>query len=488
MPPLDDIVDKYALLESLEEKDKRFARESLLAFTRYTKPDYVVNWHHRLMCDYLDRFIRGDITRLMVFTAPGHGKSELTSRRLPAFLHGRFPDAEIMAASYSLSLANDMTADVQRIMDSEEYHAIFPGVRIPPPGSRDSLYARKQEEHHIIGRRGKYRGQGVGGAFTGKRARYIVIDDPIKGRQDADSPAFRDYLYSWYSSDLRSRLRSGGGQILITLTRWHDDDIAQRLLDLAKRDKDADQWTVLILPAFRENMDFADDPRELGGVLWPEAFPLSELNAIKASDPRGFNALYQQRPTAQEGNIFKREYWKYYRQLPDRFDVEIQSWDMAVKGKETGSRTVGLVMAKKGADKYVLDVVKGHMEFPIACNAVVALSAKWPKTHRKLVEDKANGPAVIATLQRRVSGLVPVAPDGDKVARANAVSADCESGNVWLPDPSLAPWVNDFVNELADFPNSKFNDQVDAFTQALSELRKIQPAYAPLSGHSGVMF
>lgn len=464
------------------------ARSGLLNFTTFTKRDYRVNWHHKLTCAYLNRWWKGEIQNLMIFQPPGHGKSELTSRRLPAFLHGRFPDAEIMAGSYSASLADDMTADVQRIMDTPEYATVFPNSRIIGPNKRDPIFDRNSQEHHILGRRGKYRGQGVGGAFTGKRARFQIIDDPIKGRQDADSIAFRDYLWRWYANDFRSRGSIDGCQRLMTLTRWHEDDLAGRCLEVMRTDPDADKWVILNLPAICEEISLGD-PRQIGEVLWPSVYPMSELLAIRANDPRGFTALYQQRPSAQEGNIFKREWWKYYRQLPERLDVEIQSWDMAVKGKETGSRTVGIVLGRKGADKYVLDVVKGHMEFPAACNAVVSLSSKHPRTYKKLIEDKANGPAVIATLQRRVSGLVPLPPDGDKVARANAVSPDVEAGNVYLPDPSIAAWVHDFVNELADFPNGKFNDQVDAFSQGLAELRKMGVAHKPISGHgTGTVF
>jgi len=163
----------------------------------------------------------------------------------------------------------------------------------------------------------------------------------------------------------------------------------------------------------------------------------------------------------------KRNWWQYYRQTPDRFDEVIQSWDMAFKDTKTADFVVGQVWGRKGADKYLLDQVRDRMDFPATVQAVRSLSAKWPQARNKLVEDKANGPAVIATLKNEIPGLIAVNPEGGKVVRAQAASPDIEAGNVYLPDPSVAPWVHDFIEECAAFPNGANDDQVDAMTQAL---------------------
>lgn len=169
--------------------------------------------------------------------------------------------------------------------------------------------------------------------------------------------------------------------------------------------------------------------------------------------------------------MFKRSWWQFYRQPPNQFDEIIQSWDMSFKETKEGSYVVGQIWGRKGADKYLLDQVRDRMDFPATIQAVRSLSAKWPQAHAKLVEDKANGPAVIATLRREISGLIPVEPQGSKEARAAAVSSDIEAGNVYLPDPSIASWIHDFIEELSVFPNGANDDQCDGATQGLLRLR-----------------
>lgn len=472
-----------------EEALIRARRGEILPFTKLTFPGYQISWHHRLMGQYLNDFLAKKIRRLMVFMPPRHGKSEKTSRRLPAMIHGLYPNDEVMAASYSAELASDMTVDVQRIMDHPAYHEIFPRSRIVPEGTT-SKYTRSKKEHELIPielpdkqfwiPRGSYRSAGVGGAFTGRGADWLLIDDPLKNREEADSKTIRDGVFKWYQSSARTRME-GEGSILITMTRWHPDDLAGRLLELAKSDPEADQWVVLSLPAIKDKeADY--DPRELGEALWPEKFPTSALSKLKASGEREWQSLYQQNPTNPEGSLIKREWFKFFKE-PPKMDIEIQSWDFAVKDKDGADYTVGLVIGRKGVDKFVLDMVRARMNFPAACQSVVTLSGKWPKTYKKLIEDKANGPAVLDTLKKRVAGLVAVEPNGDKVARLNAVAPDVESGNVYLPDPSTAPWVHTFIQEVCDFPNATHDDIVDAFSQGLFELRKSGPVYAPIAGH-----
>jgi predicted phage terminase large subunit-like protein len=507
------LIDRALLLAEAEEHKREIfrarARRGTLAFTRYTMPTYDVNWHHRLTCRYLNMFLRKEISRLMVFQPPRHGKSELTSRRLPALIHGIYPNDEILAASYNSTLADDMTEDVQKIMDTPAYQELFPMSRITPEG-KVSRYKRTKNEHLLIPMErtkeglwipanrdsdpaavwrptGSYRSAGVGGSFTGRGGDWFLIDDPIKNRQDADSKAYRDNLYKWYTSSARTRME-GYGQILLTVTLWHEDDIANRLMRLMKEDPNADQWVVLRLPALAEDSEqyprHPEDPRAIGEALWPGKFDERNLMGLKASvGSRDWASLYQQRPTAPEGALIKREWIKYYKQLPTGLEVQVQSWDFAVKDKEGSDFTVGGVLGKKGADKYLIDMTRGRMNFPAACDAVRLLSGKHPKAYRKLIEDKANGPAVIQTLKKQVPGLIAVEPQGDKVARLNAVAPDFEAGNVYLPDPSICPWVKDVVDELCSFPNGAHDDIVDMLSQGLVELRRQGTPRAPITGH-----
>lgn len=467
-----ETIDQGYLSELKRRMTIERARRQLLAFTLYTKPDYQVNWHHRLTCQYLNRFVNREITRLMVLQPPGHGKSELTSRRLPAFLHGIYPDDEIMAASYSANLARDMTADVQRIMDGPEYQEIFPGSKITPPGSRDPVHDRNMDEHHVVRRLGKYRGQGIGGSFTGKRAAWILIDDPIKGRQEADSPAFRKFLGDFYNNDLRNRLRIGGGSILLTQTCWHQDDLAHRLQALAQADPNADQWTVVKLPALREDLSNREDPRELGGVLWPEAFPLKELLAMKSGDPRGFSALFQQRPTLPESSLFKREWWKRHDVVPTDVIRKAMFIDCANKVGISNDYTVMATWAETPQTYYLTRLWRKKVTFPDLVRACIdQYHAERP--HAVVIEDAANGTPLIQELRAKTTLPVVVWPCENKVIKATRAQPTVESGRCSLPKND--PNVGDFIDEHEIFPNGTNDDTVDTTGMMCDYFRNDKP-------------
>lgn len=460
------------MVPNLKLVKQEIARRSLLDFTTYTFPGYETNWHHELLCSKLDQLISRKITRLMVFMPPRHGKSELGSRRLPAYALGKNPDESIIAASYSADLASRMNRDVQRVIDLPEYRDLFPETELYGKNIRTvahGAYLRNSEIFEVVGRRGLYRSAGVGGGITGMGCTFGIIDDPIKNRAEADSQTFRNTIWDWYTSTFYTRLEKNA-VILVILTRWHEDDLAGRLLAQAKADPTADQWEVVDLQAIKD-VDKPGDPREFGEALWPGKYTIEDLNRIKAVvGSRDWEALYQQRPAPADGNIINRGWWQYYKQRPSDFDEIIQSWDCAFKDKDTSDFVVGQVWGRKGANKYLLDQVRARMNLPATMSAIESLSAKWPEARAKLVEDKANGTAVIQMLRNQVGGLIPVEPEGGKVVRAQAVTADIEAGNVYLPDPSMAPWIHDFVEECSAFPNGAHDDQVDAMSQALTRL------------------
>lgn len=469
---------------------KKQARQGkILSFTKYTYDEYEINWHHKVLAQYLNKFIKKEIKRLVVFMPPRHGKSELTSRRLPALIHGYYPNDEILLAAYNGTLASDMIVDVQRIMDSQKYKDIFPHISITPENAA-SKYSRTKTEHELIpyidptnnaqfNYRGSMKAAGVGGTFTGLGGNWVLIDDPVKNREDADSFAYREMVYKWYASTLRTRLEKNAS-ILITMTRWHEDDLAGRLLKLMKEDPKADQFTVLSLPAIKVDDSNIHDSRQIGEALWPNKYDINEIETIKASvGAREFSSLYQQSPVSEGGNLVQEKWFKFYVQRPVKFDMIIQSWDFAVKDKATSDFTVGQVWGRIGTDKYLLDQIRGRFDFPTACQKVIELSNKYPDCRKKMIEGKANGPAIIQTLRKHISGLVEVEPRGDKVARLHAVSPEFESGHIYLPDKSICPWIGDYLNEMLAFPTGTNDDQVDATTQAIDELisqdRTIQP-------------
>jgi predicted phage terminase large subunit-like protein len=206
-------------------------------------------------------------------------------------------------------------------------------------------------------------------------------------------------------------------------------------------------------------------------LLWPERFGQEEVEALKRTmGSYAAAGQLQQRPAPAAGGILKRHWWKFYREAPRPFSEVIQSWDCAFKDTRTSDFVVGQVWGRHGADKYLLDQVRGRMDCPATIQAVKRLSEKWPQTQAKLVEDKANGPAVIATLKHEIVGLIAVNPEGGKEVRAHAVSPQIEAGNVYLPDPTIAPWIGGFLDECAAFPNGAYDDQVDAMSQALVRL------------------
>jgi predicted phage terminase large subunit-like protein len=405
----------------------------------------------------------------MVFLPPRHGKSEFISRYSTAWILGKFPDTRIILTSYEADFAASWGRKSRDLL--EEFGPSLFGVEVSSKSSAANRW-------DIEGHEGGMVTAGVNGPITGKGADIGIIDDPVKNDQEAMSATYQERTYEWYKSTFRTRLHKGGAIILI-MTRWHENDLAGKLL--AAQEEDGEKWDVVSLTAIAEEGDALG--REPGEPLCPELFTLEALENIKkAVGAFWWAALYQQRPSPAEGGILKRNWWKYYRQAPEKFEEVIQSWDMSFKDFNTSDYVVGQVWGRKGADKYLLDQVRARLDFPATVQAVRNLTSKWPQARAKLVEDKANGTAVIATLKNEISGLIPVNPEGGKIVRAQAVSPDIEAGNVYLPDPTIAPWIHDFVEECAAFPNGAHDDQVDAMSQALHRLTKrkhIGPVHKP---------
>lgn len=462
------------LIRLLREEAIDLARKDILPFTVYTKRDYHVGWHHRALCRYLNRFANREIKRLIVTFPPRHGKSELVSRRLPAFLLGRYPDAQVISASYGADLASRMNRDVQRIIDTKEYRDIFPDTRLNERNVRadaEGKFLRNSELFEVVGQKGTYRCAGVGGGITGMGADFLIIDDPIKNQEEADSSVYREKVWEWFASTAYTRLEKEAG-VLITLTRWHEDDLAGRLIAQAKADPTADQYVLVNFPAIKEE-ECEYDPREIGEALWPEKYDLARLNAIKANvGSRVWNALYQQRPAAAEGNIVKRDWLRFWDTLPRQIEEQIISVDATFTGKATSDFVAMQVWGRWGAQKYLLDQRYARMGITDTIHALLALCEKWPDAKLKLIENKANGPAIEDLLKQKVSGIVLWEPNGDKVARMNAVCPQLEAGNVFFPMPARQPWVDGLIDELVSFPNAAHDDRCDALTQALLRLEE----------------
>lgn len=442
------------------------ARRDFSYFIDYDSDFRDSEGHHLDVLDEtLMKVSRGELTRVIVTMPPRHGKSERVSKKFPAWHVGQHPDDEIIVCSYSLDLSRDFSRIARDTLKNQ--NELFEYNVDPNKESAESW--------GIEGHRGGVNAAGVGGPITGKGARIAIVDDPFKNAEEANSEVIRQKVWDWYTSTLYTRL-TPDGRIIVVQTRWHEDDLVGRLLKKEKEDIENDEhegerWTVINFPAIAEDNDYLG--RKPGEPLWPGyGFDLEKLKKIKSDvGSYVFNALYQQRPSAMEGAMLKRHWWQYYTFDPTKakFDELLQSWDCTFKDSDGSDFVVGQVWGRIGADKYLLDQVRDRMDINATMQAIVNLSAKWPKATLKLIEDKANGPAVIQMLRRKIGGMVPVNPEGGKMARVSAVAPEIEAGNVYLP--SGKPWVQDFIEECAAFPKGANDDQVDCMSQALNRLQ-----------------
>ena len=438
----------------------QFAREFLGAYCVAIQPNYRIYRHHQKLIDALERVYHGECLRLIIVMPPRHGKSLTATKIFPSWWLGRNPWDEIIIASYGADLARDFGRYVRNALMSDMHKAIFPESVLSPDSTAQGRFNTTEGGGLIA--------VGRGGTMTGRGGKLILLDDLFKDRKEAENATIRKSVWTWYQSVVRTRLAPGGA-IIATNTRWHEDDHIGRILEQAKQlDAEDNEWEILKLPAIDED----------GNALWPEAYSIDELMRIKKEiGSREFEALYQQNPTPAEGGMIKRSWIKFYKEIPAKFNIALQSWDMTFKGSDGSDFVVGQAWGACGGDSYLIDQVRGRMDFPSTIAAFRAFTAKHPSTHTKLVEEKANGAAVIATLKHKITGIVPVVPTESKIARLSACAPMFEAGNVWLPDPSIAPWINDYIEELIGFPNATYDDQVDATTQALDRIRSGSLSY-----------
>lgn len=392
--------------------------------------------------------------------------SELVSRMLPAFMFGINPDIRLVGATYAADFAKKFNRDVQRIIKLPEYKEIFPDTRVNRKGgtSKDDE-VNNAMEFEIIGHHGRYNATSSGTPLTGFTVDMGIIDDPIKDRAEAESKAYRDNIWDWYTDVFQTRLHNDS-QELITMTRWHEDDLVGRILE-----SEGDQWKQLILPALCEaECKHKFDPREDGEALWEERHSKAKILGLKKKSERNFQSMQQQHPSPADGDIMKTAWWRFWKELPTSFDDLVFSWDCAFKDTKKNDWVVGQLWGAKGPNRYLLDQVRGHWDFTGTIAQIESFMQKWPIVRKCLIEDKANGTAIISVLQKTKQGIIPVNPTDSKEGRAISVTPQMESGCVYLPMVEENPWVQVFMDEWAKFPNGKWDDQVDASTQALSYL------------------
>lgn len=469
---------------------RRSATKHLDSFILYTYADYQMGWVHKEICDTLDQFLR-DVEsqkspRLIICQPPRSGKSEIVSRRFPAYALGKNPDLQIIATSYSSDLVSRFNRDVQRIIDDDIYREIFPSTTLNGRNVKTDTrasYIRTSDLFEVVGHKGSYRSTGVGGGITGQGADILIIDDPIKDRAEANSPTIREKLWDWYTSTAYTRLSPGGG-VIVMATRWHTDDLIGRLIQ-KMQEGSGDDFNVITYPAIAEH----DEPhRKAGEALHPERYDLEQLNAIRQTiGPQDWSALYQQRPVPEGGAVFKIDAFKRWNStnLPPAFDQILGSWDMTFKDSKSSDYVVGQVWGRKGVDLYLLDLFRGQWDFTKTLEMFALMTAKYPRTHRWLIEDKANGSAIISVLKKQIHGITPITPTESKLERAYAVTPLIEAGNVYIPES--ATWLANFEDELLNFPAGAHDDQVDSMTQALNFARQHTVSTIPESNRAALM-
>ena len=447
-----------------------FARSNVLAYAIGMNPTYEAAYHLKLLAKKLHELEQRKIRRLMVFMPPRHGKSFLVSTMFPTWYLGRHPSHRVIFTSYSDEIATDFGRANLELMRSPAYQAVFPGVSLSVDSKSKSRFHTRQG--------GVFYAVGAAGTLTGRGGDLIIIDDPHKNRDEANSPPVLERIRKWFGSTLYTRLMSNG-IIIVVQTRWNEDDLAGHIL---KKLYPKGGWDVLSLPAIKEPIK-TDSPlynpydrREVGEALWPQFFNIPTLKDIKTVvGYADWSALYQQRPTAIEGGIIKTKWLtNFFTTPPSKFDEMIISADFSFKGDVDNDYNVIGVWGRLGADRYLLDLWRKQAEFTEAKTALESIAGKWPKARAKIIEEKANGAAIISALKKTVSGLIPFNPNSSKAARLSAVAPEFEAGNIWLPNPSSTPWVHDYINELTMFPNGVNDDQVDMTSQALIRLSQTE--------------
>ena len=492
-------------IKAAEELQRRKTKNNYANYVEYVHEGrWILSNHLLFVCNKVQKFIETvtghafDI--LIIQMPPQHGKSQSVTETLPSWFLGKWPYKRVIEASYNDGFAQKFG---RRNRDKvKKFGKQLFDIEI-------SKVKDSNEEFELNNNVGGMISRGIMSGITGNPAELIIIDDPIKNRQEADSETYRENLWEEWDNSIKTRL-AAGAKVIVIMTRWHEDDLAGRLIMNLKNVE------VINIPCEAEENDVLG--REIGEALFPEIGKDKKwLQEFKKSyttqeGQRAWLALFQGRPTAQEGNMIKRHWWKYWKlpgtdlppvtiklpdgtiqhiyaeDLPDYWDEQIQSWDCAFKDNENNDFVCGGVWGRRIEDYFLLDLINERMDIVQTMAAIEKFAEKWPKALKKLIEDKANGPAVIQMLQKKMSGIIEVQPEGGKEARVSAVSPAIESGNVYIPHPLICAWVNTFLDQCSQFPNAMNDDMVDMTSQALNKLIYRTKDTKPTEGITGKYF
>ena len=443
-------------LDGFETQDK--CQNDFLEYVQHMWPEFICGRHHKIFAEKLNKVATGEIKRLIVNMPPRHTKSEFASTFFPSFIMGKKPKMKIMQTTHTGELAVRFGRKVRNLMDQKEYKDVFPEVKL----QADNKSAGRWETN----KGGEYFAAGVGGAVTGRGADLLIIDDP-HSEQDALSPNALESAWEWYTSGPRQRLQPGGAIVLV-MTRWSSIDLTAKLLD-SQKEALADQWEMIEFPAIFPETD---------NPLWPEFWPKDELLKVKSSIPGiKWNAQWMQNPTAEEGAIIKRDWWKRWthKSIPPVKYI-MQSYDTAFSKNQTADfsaiSTWGVFKPSEDSPDclILLDCQKGRWDFPELKEIAMREYTYW-ECDMVLIEAKASGTPLTQELRRIGIPVVNYSPTRghDKHSRMHSVAPIFESGMVYAPNKTFA---EDMIEECASFPFGANDDLCDTMTQALMRFRE----------------
>ena len=461
-----------------ELASRTLSRRHLLPFVMRMMPGYKAGWVHKDICIRLERFLKdieeGKQPRLMLQMPPRHGKSLLASQFFPAWALGQHPEYEIISSSYSGSLATGFSRKVRSLLRDPLYKVLFPSATLDPDN--------QNAEGWLTTKGGGFVPAGVGGAITGKGAHILIIDDPVKNAEEAESETSRQNVKDWYSSTAYTRLAPQNG-VLVIQTRWHDDDLSG-WLEHQMNKGEGDEWEIIRYPA--EALE-DEKYRRKGDALHPARYPIEMLKKImKAVGPRVWNALYQQNPTPDDGEYFKREQVKYYPygQQPELLTI-YAAWDFAIGKNETNDFTVGVVIGLDvDGNFWLLDVRKGRWGSDEIINEMIDVQRTWHPVSQGAEQGQIQmsiGPFLEKRIQEERVWELHIEPlktgRRDKPARARTLQGMMQALRVKFP--LGAPWLDDLINEMLRFPNGKHDDQVDAFAWVALMINEMTQPHLP---------
>ena len=488
----------------------REASEGFLGFIKLLNPDWKLPGFQLELIDALDQLEKGTLgtDNLLITMPPRHAKSTFGTVLFPSYFMARNPQRYVMSCSYNSQLATDFGRQVRSVVEDKRLHQAFPDFTLSTESRAADVWRTE------VG--GAYFAVGVGGTTSGRPANLLLVDDPIKSREDAESMTQRNKTWNYYASALATRLQPDQNhkppKQIIILTRWHPDDLAGRLQ--ASEDWAEGRWTHVNFSAIatkqkrvsrhflpRGNplrLEPEEEPKEGEEAttlvdngetaLWPERFDIEDLKRRQRLNPREFASLYQQQPYIEGGNLIKTEWWRNYPSdlSPERFATLVIGVDTAFKKTESADFSVAVVAGMdRNGDIYIVDVMRGKYDFPELKQRLISLNNQWRgKGLRAMyVEDKASGQSIIQELKRESGmSIIPYKIVHDKVSRANAVLPLIEGGRVYLPEN--ARWLDDFIDEAVTFPGGNHDDQVDALVITLDVLSRtaISPDAWELNG------